>query len=133
MSVKKNILLIDDDEEMCDELIEVLIDAGYNIDCVHNGTEGKNLILQRGYDLILLDIKLPGLTGYEVLKATEGRTKEAKILILTGRPMQKDAEPGAQLTEEDREEENALKLANGIINKPFDLEKILATIKQITL
>jgi CheY-like chemotaxis protein len=126
--VKKRILIIDDDEEMCEELSEILTDEGYAVSSVHNGLEGRNRIANNGYDVILLDIKLPGLTGYDILKSSATVHRKCKIFVLTGRPMNKDFESGNKSCGND--EEDTLKLADGVINKPFDIQKVLETIKQ---
>jgi len=126
--MKKTVLIIDDDEEMCEELCEVLSDEGYKVDYIHDGLKGKDRIVHGHYDVILLDIKLPGLTGYEILKNTRLQPLKSKIFVLTGRPLVKDTGTAKNAVEKD--EENTLKLADGVINKPFDIEKILQTIKQ---
>lgn len=128
--MKNRILIVDDDEEMCEELSEVLTDEGYIISCVNNGLEGKKHIDHGNYDVILLDIKLPGLTGYDILKTTKKDPEKCKILVLTGRPMTKESFNTKNHKED--EEENVLKLADAVISKPFDVQKILDTIKQFT-
>ena len=126
--MKNKVLIIDDDEEMCEELCEVLTDEGYKVDYIHDGLKGKERISEGSYDVILLDIKLPGLTGYEILKNTKLQPLKSKIFVLTGRPLIKDTGKAKNSIEED--EEKTLKLADGVIDKPFDIEKILQTIKQ---
>jgi DNA-binding response OmpR family regulator len=125
--MSRKILIIDDDEEMCEELSEVLSGEGYEVKSVHTGLEGKDLILDSSYDIILLDIKLPGLTGYDLLKLTRGRKRKNKLFVVTGRPLKKEFVKTDNPSEE--EEEKLLKLADGVINKPFDIETILTTIK----
>jgi len=125
----KNILIIDDDEEMCEELRDILSSEGYSVKCVHDGLSGKNLIVEDLYDVVLLDIKLPKLSGYEVLKFTKASPNKCKIFVMTGRPDIK-YETGKVKDSALEDEERALKLSDGVISKPFEVQKILDTIKQ---
>ena len=126
--MNKNILIVDDDEELCEELRDTLSGEGYSVNCVHNGEEGKNLIIKDIYDVILLDIKLPRLNGYEVLKLTKDRHSKSKIFVLSGRPNIKIA-PTETMTLQQEIEERALQLADKIFSKPFDVQQILDAIK----
>ena len=130
--MKKNVLIVDDDEEMCEELSEVLSDEGYHVDFIHDGRKGRDRIVEGNYDIVLLDIKLPGLTGYDILKSTRTDNPiKSKIFVLTGRPLSK--EPGRTQNPVEIDEENTLKLADGVINKPFDIASVLNTIKRSTI
>ena len=63
--MKKNILLIDDDKSLCEELEEILTDEGYIVDKVYDGKKALSVIIDKNYDLILLDLKIPeiGVSG----------------------------------------------------------------------
>jgi len=126
----KKILIVDDDEELCEELSDTLSGEGYSVNCVHDGEEAKNIIIKDIYDVVLLDIKLPRLNGYEILKLTKDRHSKSKIFILSGRPNIKIA-PTETMTLQQEIEEGALKLADKIFSKPFDVEKILDAIKNV--
>ena len=125
------ILIIDDDEEMCEEIAEFLIDAGYDVSMVFNGKKGEKLIEKYDYNILLLDLKIPGLSGLDILKNIKEKNKKLKILILTGRPLLKKLlkENG---DDEDNEEDTLLNLADGIINKPFNAITLLNKIKELT-
>ncbi len=56
---QNNILLIDDDVELCELLAEYLASEGYEIQAVHNGAKGADIVLSADYDLIILDVMLP--------------------------------------------------------------------------
>ena len=62
------VLCIDDDREMCELLIDALTSRGFEIDTAHDGDAGLIAILERQPDLVLCDVTMPGLSGFEVLK-----------------------------------------------------------------
>jgi DNA-binding response OmpR family regulator len=127
--MEKNILIIDDDEEICEELAEILKNEGYQVETVFDGSKAS-LMIGAGYDLILLDLKIPGLNGFEILSMIRQQKFPVRVLILTGRPLlKKEALKG--LSGPSEKEENILKLADGIINKPFEVKTLLSKIKHL--
>ncbi|BDF93220.1 hypothetical protein KAN5_00580 [Pseudoalteromonas sp. KAN5] len=62
------LLMIDDDTGLCELLSEYLTAQGFQIECVHDGEQGLKQALEHEYALILLDVMLPKLDGFEVLK-----------------------------------------------------------------
>ena len=80
------ILIIDDDKELCDGLIEVLSGEGYLVNAEYDGLKGKEAVEKGGYDLLLLDLKLPGLNGLDILKKIKEKNIRIKIIIVSGRP-----------------------------------------------
>src|SRR5258708_5604789 len=81
------LLLIDDDEELCEELKELLDAEGFIVDIALDGLKGLQYLQKRQYQIIILDLKLPGLNGYEVLKNIKKTNKLLKVMILSGRPL----------------------------------------------
>ena len=73
MSRKPNILIVEDEEAIRAGLVDVLLYHGYTTDAVDNGNQGLDLALSGKYDLILLDVMLPGLDGFEVIKNLDKR------------------------------------------------------------
>lgn len=127
--MKKKILMIDDDEELCEETSEILIDRGYRVTTAFDGLTGKKLIEKYDYDILILDVKIPGLSGLDILEDVKEHYKELKIVILTGKPLSRE------LPEERRHkdrEEKILKLADAIIGKPFHIEILLDKIKELS-
>lgn len=126
--MKREIIIIDDDQEMCEEIAEILKDKGCHVITAFNGLRGKSLIEKKDYDLLILDLKIPGLNGLDILESIKKQNMKLKVLILTGRPL------GGIIPEnrgsKDREEE-ILKLADGIINKPFKIIALLSKIKEL--
>ncbi|MCB4791497.1 MAG: response regulator [Elusimicrobia bacterium] len=127
--MKTKILVIDDDEEMCSELSEILKSEGYDVDSVNEGKQGKETAIKGGYSLILLDLKIPGITGFDILKAIRKSKVKAKVIVLSGRPMIKDLKK--YVGNYNEEEENTLSLADAVINKPFDITAVLEKIKKL--
>lgn len=123
MLTGKNILLIDDDKRMTEEISEILIGEGYDVTVANDGTKGNELLISHSYDLVLLDLKMPGLSGFGVLKKIRERTKTAKVIIITATPLGSDLLEDANALS--NEEHEILKQANGIIKKPYNIEAML--------
>ncbi|MFH1338669.1 MAG: response regulator [Candidatus Omnitrophota bacterium] len=83
---KRKILVIDDDRDVCEVLLKNLVSFGYDADSAFSGQEGIEKTKQGGYDLIILDLKLPDLYGTEVLKEIRKFNKDVVIIILTAYP-----------------------------------------------
>ena len=128
--MKNKILIVDDDEEICDELAEILKDERFQVELVYDGLKASHMIEKGRYSLILLDLKLPNLSGFELLKMIRQKKIPSKVLVLTGRPLlNKKALRGIAL--QNQEEEKTLKLSDGIINKPFEVKLLLNKIKEL--
>ena len=125
------LLLIDDDEELCAELQQVLETEGFKVDIALDGLQGLERLQQKKYHIIILDLKLPGLNGYGVLKEIRKMSQELKVLVLSGRPL------GEPLLREDGvcqdEEEKVLSLADLVINKPFMVDAFIQEIRALAL
>jgi DNA-binding response OmpR family regulator len=127
---QKRILIIDDDEELCEEVSEILRDESYHVSVANDGLKGYKMLEKNYFDLVLLDMKLPGLTGIEVLKLIKEQQIDLKVLIITGRPNQAKKVVQREGSYEDKEEE-LISMADGIINKPFNIAKLLKKIDEL--
>ena len=78
----KRILLIDDDEEFLQELEELLHMSGYEVDAVNKPVNALDVALRRKPDLILLDLRMDGMTGFEVAKGLRMSEQTARIPIV---------------------------------------------------
>ena len=67
------LLIVEDEKQMCDMVAKRLYDAGYEVDTCYDGEEALECILAENYDLIVLDLNLPGMDGMEILKGTQNR------------------------------------------------------------
>jgi len=125
------LLLIDDDEELCAELREVLEAEGFKVDIALDGLEGLRYLHKEQYQIIILDLKLPKLNGYGVLKSIRKTVNPLKVLVLSGRPLGEPLlkEDGVSLDEEDQ----ILHMADLVINKPFMVENFIQKVKALAL
>lgn len=114
-----NILIIDDDTELSELLTEYLSGNGYCVECVHDGEQGLQQALQQDYALILLDVMLPTLDGFEVLKALRAQ-KLTPVIMLTAKGEDFDRIFGLEMGADD------------YIPKPFNHRELLARVKAIT-
>lgn len=82
--MNSQLLIIDDDTELTDLLVQYLEPEGFNICCVHDGQNGVKKALNQPFDAIILDVMLPKLNGFEVLKAIREHM-DTPVLMLTAR------------------------------------------------
>ena len=81
----RKILIIDDEEAIRDGCRQILTRQGYQVDCADDGIRGLDIALQNIYDVILLDVKMPKISGIDILKKLkQGDNIYAKIIIITG-------------------------------------------------
>ena len=112
------ILLADDDIELCDLLTEYLQTEGFEITAVHNGQEDITAAQSASFDLIILDVMLPGLTGFEVLRELRQHIK-IPVLMLTARGADIDRIVGLEMGADD------------YIPKPCNPRELVARIRAI--
>jgi DNA-binding response OmpR family regulator len=123
--VQRRILIIDDDEELCEELAEILTDGGYRVQVANDGLSGTTCLEEQEYDLLLLDLKIPGRCGFDILKHVKAQGSKVKVLVITGRPQASELQDSSSRSEE----EQLLKLADRLLNKPFDVQKLLNDVR----
>jgi len=83
MQVSKTILIIEDDEEMCWALDSILEKEGYNVLAINRGKEAIQEIENQNIDLIILDYKLPDMTGKKILDLWGVKNPKCKFIIIT--------------------------------------------------
>ncbi|CAD2225754.1 DNA-binding response regulator in two-component regulatory system with CpxA [Pseudoalteromonas sp. 3J6] len=113
------LLMIDDDTGLCELLSEYLSAQGFSIQTAHDGQQGLELALQNDYALILLDVMLPSIDGFEVLKQLR-QSKLTPVIMLTAKGEDFDRIFGLELGADD------------YIPKPFNHRELLARVKAIT-
>ena len=79
------LLIVEDEKQICDMVAKSLYAAGYEVDTCYDGKEALECILSENYDLIVLDLNLPGMDGMELLKELRKYNDETKVLILSAR------------------------------------------------
>jgi DNA-binding response OmpR family regulator len=114
----EEILLIDDDVELCAMLTEYLGRYGFRVRPVHRGDTGLKAALEKSYALVLLDVMLPGMDGFEVLRRIRAES-QVSVLLLTARGEDVDRIVGLEIGADD------------YLPKPFNPRELLARIKAI--
>ena len=84
MNAKTRILIVDDDEVVRLSHLRSLTGAHYNVEAAWNGAEALHAMEQQPFDVILLDIRMPGMDGMSVLRAIKERWPESEVVIITG-------------------------------------------------
>ena len=119
MNSEKTILIVEDDEGIRAVLQASLSSQGYNVITAVNGSEGLEKALDLNPDLIVLDVMLPFMDGYEVCKRARMNGLTAPIMMLTVRDEEGDKVLGLELGADD------------YVTKPFSLKEVLARIKAL--
>jgi two-component system OmpR family response regulator len=114
------ILIAEDDAIIADGLTRSLRQGGYAVDWAPNGQEAEAALLTVAYDLLILDLGLPKMTGLEVLKRLRGRSSALPVLILTAMDGTGDRVKGLDLGADD------------YMVKPFDLAELEARVRALT-
>lgn len=114
-----HILIIEDEIKTAKFISRGLIEDNFTADVMENGRDGLELAMKREYDLIILDVMLPGLDGWEVLKRLRDRGNETPVLLLTVLSDVEDRVKGLQLGADD------------YLTKPFSFSELLARIHTI--
>ncbi len=113
-----NILIVEDDKEINKILTEFMVDKGYQAECAYDGMEAMEKIKKNSYDLILLDLMLPMLSGERIIKETREISQVPIIVISAKSAMEARLE--------------VLKTgADDFILKPFDLDEVLVRMQVV--
>ena len=115
-----HILIIEDEEQLCRSIAEGLRMDGYETDTCLDGDEGLELCTTENYDLILLDLNLPGIDGLDILRQFRETNSSTPVLILSARGQIEDKVEGLDLG------------ANDYLTKPFHFEELEARIRSLT-
>ena len=115
------ILIIEDEYGLADAISEMLKKENFLVDIITDGEEGENEALTGIYDLIILDVMLPGKNGFEILKTLKREKIKTPIIMLTAKSEMDDKLQGL---------ENG---ADDYITKPFSTRELLARIRNILL
>src|SRR4030042_1672255 len=113
------ILIIEDEESILMPLEDNLKLEGYEVSCARDGQQGLSMAVDRSFDLIVLDIMLPKMDGFEVCKRLRQDRVMTPILMLTAKSQEVDKGLGRELGADD------------YVTKPFSSRELLARIKAI--
>ena len=114
-----NILIIDDERSLTDALATILKQHKYSVDCAYNGEDGLDYALSGIYDLIILDVMMPKLDGFSVLKILRNKKIDLPVLMLTAKSDISDKIEGLNLGADD------------YLTKPFNTDELLARIRAL--
>lgn len=114
------ILLVEDDELLADGIVTSLTFGGFKVDAVHTGEHALHALGCEEFDLCILDIGLPGISGFDVLQQLRASHNMIPILMLTARDQIQDKVDGLD------------KGADDYLLKPFDVEELKARIRALS-
>lgn len=112
------VLVVDDDRKLCRLIRDYLAPMGYSVEAVHTGTEGVERAVAESWHAVLLDLMLPGLDGFEVLKRIRARS-DVPVLMLTARGDEADRIVGLEMGADD------------YLPKTFSTRELLARLRAV--
>jgi DNA-binding response OmpR family regulator len=113
------ILIVEDDVQLARQIAAALTEAGHDPVIVHDGEAAVNQGMGNSFDLVVLDLRLPHLNGFEVLRHLRSRHVTSRVLILTARGEVEDRVTGLQLGADD------------YLPKPFAMQELLARVRAL--
>ena len=119
MKDKASVLIVDDDEGMTETLSDILADLGYSVEVVNDGFKAIENVKTCAFDVILMDIKMPGINGVKTLKEIKNIQPEATVMMMTAYSV------------EDLIAEALKEGAYGVIYKPIEVAKVVEFIERI--
>ena len=114
-----NLLIVEDEARMSDLLRKGLTEEGHTATCVSNGADGLDLARNYDFDVIILDVMMPKLSGYELAKRLRAEKIHTPILMLTARDAVADIVKGLDLGADD------------YMTKPFSFEELVARLRAV--
>jgi DNA-binding NtrC family response regulator len=119
MADQSHILVVDDEEALRNILSGELVSSGYDVSTAGDGEEAMRAIQNKKFHLVLLDIKMPRMDGFEVLRYIKKNHPAVKVIMLTGFADLKNAIESKKHGAED------------FVSKPYDLVDLLTTIERV--
>jgi two-component system alkaline phosphatase synthesis response regulator PhoP len=116
---KAEILLVEDDQDLAEGLGDALAIEGYSVQRAGDGPAGLREMRAGAFDLVILDVMLPNLSGFDVLKELRARGDQTPVLILTARSAEVDKVRGLKIGADD------------YVTKPFGIMELVARIEAI--
>ncbi len=114
------VLLVDDEEELVSTLAERLFFRGITADWVTSGARALEMAEARTYDIAVLDVKMPGLSGFELKKRLQAKYPDMKYIFLTGHGSEEDFKTGKKEAGEDY-----------YLVKPIDIGSLIAKMNEV--
>lgn len=117
--IPMRILVVEDEKKVASFLEQGLREEGYAVDVAHDGDEGLMKALVHEYDLLLLDVMLPGKSGLEIVRDLRSRELATPVLMLTARDAERDVVVGLDAGADD------------YLTKPFGFDELLARVRAL--
>ena len=117
-TTSERVLVIDDDVELCGLVSRFMAGEGFEIDCVTNGRQGVERALSGDYALVMLDVMMPDVNGFDVLRRIRGESR-TPVLMLTARGDTLDRVLGLEMGADD------------YLPKPFDPSELVARVRAV--
>lgn len=117
MNSLKHILIVEDEKRLADVIQAGLEEQGFKVDVAHDGYIGKSMALKNNYDLLILDVNLPLMNGYELCREVRLHNNEVPVIMLTAMASAENKLAGFDVGADD------------YIVKPFDFKELLARIR----
>jgi two-component system, OmpR family, copper resistance phosphate regulon response regulator CusR len=114
-----NVLIIEDDKRIANTLRMGLLEDGHQVEVAHRGDEGRDLVTDLSFDVVVLDVMLPGVDGFSILSHARSAKCAVPILMLTAKDSMMDVVTGLDLGADD------------FLTKPFHLEVFLARVRAV--
>ncbi len=119
MKRKLRILVVEDEEAIRTGLVDVLVFHGYEVESAADGAQGLRMSLDGGYDLILLDVMLPGIDGFKICNRIRAADRDQAIIMLTARTSDEDIIQGLSLGADD------------YVAKPFSIAQLVLRVQAV--
>ena len=112
------VLFVDDEEELVDTVVERLGFRGIEAQGALSGAAALDLIAQQDFDVVVLDVKMPGLSGFDVLRALRQQRRDLAVVFLTGHGAEEDAQEGMRMG------------AFDYLMKPIDIDALIKILQR---
>jgi CheY-like chemotaxis protein len=119
---KSSILVVDDDERVNDLIQGLLRPIGYYVDCAPDGMEGLRMFKDGAYDLVLTDMVMPGINGWEFVASLHAIAPEVPVIMITGYSSNKNGVWNEQFLRGQG--------VVAVLNKPFNLDLLISTVER---
>ncbi|MCU0879131.1 MAG: response regulator, partial [Pirellulaceae bacterium] len=119
MSPPANILVVEDERHLAVGIKYNLEAEGFRVSTAADGPTALRLLEEEAFDLVVLDIMLPGMSGYAVCKSIRDQGSDVPVLILSARTLSEDRTRGFDVG------------ANQYLSKPFDLDELLSRVRNL--
>jgi DNA-binding response OmpR family regulator len=119
MSRKPRLLIVEDEAAIRDGLVDVFVYHGYEVDTAEHGEDGLNKALGGNFDLVLLDVMLPGIDGFEICNRIRQQDRQQPVIMLTAKSADEDIVQGLTLGADD------------YVAKPFSVTQLVLRVQAV--